>query len=157
MQPTKPIPIELFTEEDVSRFWTHVTKLSSGCWPYTGAVHFVWRGQFFQPSRVAFALQKSQPDPELKICHTCDFHPCCNGEHLFQGTQQDNIRDMHTKGRGGTFKLSHVLADDLRREFVGLIPDPSIRGAKMKAYRTLAAKHHLSFNHVSRVIRGEYW
>jgi hypothetical protein len=33
------------------------------------------------------------------ILHTCDNPPCGNPEHLFPGTQADNIRDMIAKGR----------------------------------------------------------
>ncbi len=33
------------------------------------------------------------------MLHHCDNRPCVNVDHLFVGSQQDNIRDMHRKGR----------------------------------------------------------
>jgi len=38
------------------------------------------------------------PEGQL-ICHTCDNSMCCNIDHLFIGTQFDNMRDMYKKGR----------------------------------------------------------
>ena len=32
------------------------------------------------------------------VCHRCDFKPCCNPQHLFLGTQGDNIREARNKG-----------------------------------------------------------
>ncbi len=36
------------------------------------------------------------------ICHHCDNPPCCNPEHLFVGTDADNMADRRRKVRAGT-------------------------------------------------------
>ncbi len=41
------------------------------------------------------------------ICHTCDNPACVNVEHLFVGTQKDNLNDMATKGRHRNQSKTH--------------------------------------------------
>jgi hypothetical protein len=36
---------------------------------------------------------------DLNVCHTCDNTYCFLPEHLFAGTQKDNVDDMVSKGR----------------------------------------------------------
>lgn len=38
-------------------------------------------------------------DDELRVLHHCDTPPCVRPDHLFAGTNADNIADMMAKGR----------------------------------------------------------
>ena len=49
--------------------------------------------------RVAWILAHGDIPEGMCVLHRCDNPPCCNPEHLFLGTQADNIADMHAKGR----------------------------------------------------------
>jgi hypothetical protein len=49
--------------------------------------------------RIAYESAYGPFDESLKVCHRCDTPRCFNPEHLFLGTQKDNLRDMFAKGR----------------------------------------------------------
>jgi hypothetical protein len=49
--------------------------------------------------RVAWELTNGKIADTLLVLHKCDVRKCINPEHLFLGTQLDNMRDMISKGR----------------------------------------------------------
>lgn len=50
-------------------------------------------------SRVMYEKYKGEIPNGMLVCHTCDNPKCINPEHLFIGTNQDNVDDMVRKGR----------------------------------------------------------
>lgn len=92
-----------------SNFWRHVRKDDVGCWEWTGNRNSLGYGRVsrrlngklksFYAHRVSFQLSFG-PIPEgLEVCHKCD-NPCCvRPDHLWLGTQAENNRDRHLKGR----------------------------------------------------------
>lgn len=47
----------------------------------------------------AFAFKEFDLLSEPNILHKCDVRRCFNPDHLFEGTQLDNMRDAWSKGR----------------------------------------------------------
>ena len=81
----------------------------SGCWMWTGGANDKGYGLYRTRTktnlprtvhRLAWIFHKGEIPHGLYVCHKCDVRCCVNPNHLFLGTQRDNLRDMVRKGRG---------------------------------------------------------
>lgn len=103
-------------EKIIQRFFKFVDKNSqSPCWIWLGARaggrlthqrYGVFRPTWFlndrkmeYAHRISYILHHELLLPEEEILHTCDVPLCVNPNHLFKGTQQDNVDDMVAKNR----------------------------------------------------------
>jgi hypothetical protein len=55
-------------------------------------------GKIEYTHRAAYRAFKGEPGP-LHVLHSCDVRSCINPDHLFLGTNADNIADSMSKGR----------------------------------------------------------
>lgn len=91
--------------DPVSRFWSRVDK-SGDCWLWTGCTGRTspyglvrWGGVQTCAHRVAYVLSGGKFSNGPFVLHKCDNPLCCRPEHLFSGTQMDNMKDCINKGR----------------------------------------------------------
>lgn len=105
---------DLFTSEDVERFWSKV-KRSKSCWLWKAGVTVGGYGKFYLrredrkftllAHRVSLFLHSGE-SPQQLVLHRCDRPSCVNPDHLFVGTDIDNINDKLSKGRGRGWRLA---------------------------------------------------
>lgn len=142
------------------RFWEKVDKRGPDeCWLWTASVtkcggygqFAISTGKPKRATRVVWELvHGAPPGPHMFVCHRCDTPRCVNPAHLFLGTQQDNNRDMFTKGRqyGNGIAPMQRLGDgdlhELRQAF--------LLGAKQVA---LARLYGLSPGYVHLLVSGQ--
>ncbi len=89
-------------------FWSNVDK-SGECWEWQGnrtsgkwnygIVSLGHRGERMRAHRFAWELAHGSIPEGMSVLHHCDNPPCVRHDHLFLGTQADNLEDMDAKGR----------------------------------------------------------
>ena len=82
-----------------------VLQSETGCWEWQGTMHHSGYGCFKDKGKFTYTHFASYrafhgPTDGKFVCHRCDNPKCCNPDHLFLGTHEENMEDMKVKGRG---------------------------------------------------------
>jgi len=146
------------------RFLEKVRKTST-CWEWAGTKSCgyarIEEPTGVRPSRtlgahrVAYELFVG-PIPEGKhILHHCDNPGCVNPEHLFLGTQADNVKDSVAKGRqargerNGSAKLTQQQVQEIRDQY-------QPRSHEFGSY-ALARRYDVDQSNIILIVHGETW
>ena len=104
------------------RFWNKVQKDSKeNCWFWKGARFWDDYGMFkidnqnLRAHRVAYQLSKGLIETGKLILHSCDNKLCCNPNHLYQGDQKQNMKDMTQRNRTPNKRLDQDDINFIRR------------------------------------------
>jgi hypothetical protein len=138
------------------RLWRRVDKTAT-CWNWLGykgrdGYGMIRHGHTMKLThRVSWELQNGPIPDGLYVLHHCDKPACINPEHLFLGTQKDNVDDCRTKGRyalGESRTLSKLTEADVRQ----------IRQLHSSVSQKELAKHYNVHNSViSLVVNRKIW
>lgn len=151
------------TTSPEKRFWSYVTKTET-CWLWNGNVRngygvLAIERRFRYTHRLAWQWTNGPIPDGLFVCHHCDVRLCVRPDHLFLGTNSDNMRDMESKGRGpdrtgsknkgernGKAKLT---ADDVR----------AIRAERAAGVKCADVGRHFNISTytVIDIMRGRLW
>ena len=146
------------------RLWLGVVHSDNGCWEWTGptagkgygSISLGRRGTQTYTHRLSWTIAHGPVPNDLMVLHRCDNPPCVRPSHLFLGTAQDNMRDMHAKGRwnpgdrrGENNGNSRFSRQDIMR----------IRKARTAGltYSAIAKEHNVSIAHAHRIVTGKAW
>ena len=149
------------------RFWRFVNK-TENCWLWTGAPCGSYNygrigtgPNVIMAHKFSYELHYGKIPDGLQVLHKCDVALCVNPDHLFLGTQKDNMQDAIEKGRHTTQKpdLSFIPrgekhsraklteADILKiRMSFGNIPTGQIK-----------TKFKISYQQIYMIVKRRYW
>lgn len=98
------------TIEAMKRLSSRIVEQSNGCKEWVGSKdakgygYVRFEGKTQRAHRVAWTSANGAIPDKLHVLHQCDNPSCCNPEHLFLGTNANNVADKMAKGRHGHTK-----------------------------------------------------
>lgn len=138
-------------------FESRIQKTDS-CWLWTGRLTKQGYGQrkigdkLMPAHRAAWLLLRGSIPDGMCVCHRCDVRNCVNPDHLFIGTNDDNMADMVAKRRQPLGRRN--AAAKLTEADVQAIRTARANGQSAMA---LAKAYGLYFSTVYKIVRRETW
>lgn len=94
------------TSNIMERFEDKIFHSPDGCWywtAYTDRKGYGYLGvtgtTIISAHRFSYERHKGPIPKGMCVCHSCDNPSCVNPDHLWLGSNDDNMRDMAIKGR----------------------------------------------------------
>jgi hypothetical protein len=107
--------------------------------------------------RISYEVHIGLIPEDMLVCHSCDNPPCVNPDHLFLGTNQDNVDDCMRKGRHVTpFGEEHVCSKFTSDEviYIRSVYKPQDKNFGMRA---LAKKFNVSNEAIQHIVYNHTW
>ena len=128
-----------------------------GCWIWDGNLlngygTIFHEGKTQKAHRMLYEAHKGAIPKGMLVCHKCDEPSCVNPDHLFIGSQKENMEDCVAKGRiakgsrQGNAKLTEDQVIEIRRMFA--------EGAKL---REVAKLYNMSTQNASDIKTRNSW
>lgn len=155
----------MFTSEDYSLFMSKVQpEPNTGCWfwdkslnpaGYGKIVFNGLSGKIWLAHRASYELFKGEIPKGLHVLHKCDQPACVNPDHLWLGTNEENIQDRINKGR--SFRSVGELAGMSKLKLFQVL---EIREKYKKGnitQRTLAKEYNVHCSAICNIVTNKAW
>ena len=138
-------------------FWAGFYKEpNTGCWIWERGIDHhgygginIARGKMVKAHRFSWELHNGPIPPGLNVLHKCDTRPCVNPDHLYLGSQADNLADAKRKGRtakgvrNGSARLTEAQVREIR--------------ASTEPARIVAERYGIHREHAAQIRRRRAW
>lgn len=150
-------------KESIQRFLDYIDiDEQTGCWNWSGFRHdfgygyVKFMGRAIGVHRVMwFLIHGAFNSKPFFVLHHCDNPPCCNPDHLFLGTQKDNLHDAATKLRMALGERHWGCI--LTTEDVVNIRSRYVPRSSSESAAALAREYGVSPANISSIIRRKSW
>lgn len=150
--PVRDIP---HRDNLIKKFEKYVDVKEEGCWEWKGGTNgsnygsVTIDGDHIPKSahRKSYELFVDDIPEGLFVCHHCDNPPCIRPDHLFVGTQKDNLQDASEKGR---LNISSSQRKKISQAHLRLWKNPEFRGGLVGELNPNFGKTHTA--HAREVI-----
>jgi len=146
------------------RFVRRIAFGVSECWYWCGSRDASGYGRTSKKYGSTFAHRVSWqfsngPIPDgMKVLHKCDVRNCVNPDHLFLGTQADNVADMIAKGRArfpkSRFGEENPMSKLTKQDVLNIKKEYEKCQTPMA---TIAKKYNVATMTIQRAIKGTSW
>lgn len=121
----RPKSMDWPTVEDY--FWAHIAAARNNCWfwigPFqrngkVGADHglFSYANERHYAHRLSWRINRGEIPDGMSVLHHCDVPRCVNPDHLYIGSQRDNVMDRISRGRSAPMPYMGKLTEEQVRE-----------------------------------------
>ena len=131
------------------------------CWGWKGSKHkqgygmAYAQGAVIKAYRLSYLVNIGEIPEGICVCHKCDNPSCVNPDHLFLGTQAENILDMDKKGRRTPQKGAFNHNAKLSEAEVASLREVYSKGGN--TISTLAKQYGLSISGCYSIIKRKTW
>lgn len=144
-----------------NRLFSRTIICENGCWEFTGGRFskgygmITYKRKTLKAHRVAYDLVVGDIPEGIHVLHHCDNPSCCNPEHLFLGTSQDNVDDCIAKDRRANARGSDIgnsiLDDKSVLEIWRLLNESNL------SQREIGSRYNVSQALISAIKNGQRW
>ena len=151
-----------YTSKDIQKFWSNlsITLSPDECWEWLGrrvkgyGMMCVSK-RSIGAHRISWGIHNGTIPEGMSVLHKCDNPSCVNPNHLFLGTQADNIRDMMIKKRD-----KHPSGENHKNHKLVLSQVENIRLRYKQGgitFKELASEFGVSQSAINNIIQGNRW
>ena len=130
--------------------------MPSGCWEWqdsliNGYGRFKLECKFNMSHRVSYEIHYGPIPSGMHVLHKCDNRKCVNPDHLFIGTNYDNVKDKVAKNRQSRIFGNKNINSKLTEQAV-----LEIRNSN-ETQENLAKKYNIHHTTIGRIKNRKIW